>query len=161
MFTAIVVFGGTSILHVSADAAETATFAVTAQFAPSCSVTAGPLGFGGSIPTPITTPVLSTTVITAVCSASVPYAVALGAGNGPSATTTVRQMTSGANVLNYAIFEDAARTQVWGDGTGGTVVSAQTGTGAPQAITAYGSIIAGQSPAVATYVDTITVSVTF
>jgi len=144
-----------------ASAAETATFAVTAQFAPSCSVAAGALAFGASIPTPVTTPVLSTTVISAVCSTTVPYTVALGAGTGPTATPAVRQMTSGANVLNYSIFEDAARTQVWGDGTGGTVVSAQTGTGAPQSITAYGSIAAGQTPAIGTYTDTITVAVVF
>ena len=33
-------------------AAETTTFAVTAQFAPSCTVSAAPLSFGSNIPTP-------------------------------------------------------------------------------------------------------------
>jgi spore coat protein U-like protein len=152
---------GSLLVTQAAVGAETATFAVTAQFVPSCTVSAASLNFGSSIPTPVTAPVYSTSVITAVCSASVPYSVQLGAGTGPSATPALRQMTVGTNLLNYTIFEDAARTRIWGDGTAGTVVSAATGTGAAQTLTAFGSIAAGQTPGIGTYTDTITVTVLF
>lgn len=145
----------------SAVGAETTTFAVTAQFAPSCTVSAAPLNFGGSITTPVSAPVYSTSAITAVCSASLPYSVQLGAGTGPSATPALRQMTTGTQLLNYTIFEDAARTRIWGDGTAGTVVSAMTGSGAAQTLTAFGSIAAGQAPGIGVYTDTVTVTVVF
>jgi spore coat protein U-like protein len=85
----------------------------------------------------------------------------LGAGNGPAATPALRLMTAGGSVLAYKIFEDAARTRVWGDGTVGTVVSTLTGTGAPQTLTAFGVISEGQAPAVGFYTDTVTVAVVF
>jgi spore coat protein U-like protein len=145
----------------AAEAAETSTFTVSAQFSRSCTVSATPLSFGASIPTPIAAPVYSTATITALCSETVLYSVALGAGNGPSATPALRQMTAGSNVLAYRIFEDAARTRVWGDGTGGTMVSTLTGTGALQTLDAFGSISEGQAPAVGFYTDTVTVAVVF
>lgn len=149
------------LVYQAAVGAETTTFAVTVQFAPSCTVSAASLNFGSNIPTPVTAPVYSTSAITAVCSASVPYLVQLGAGTGPSATPAMRQMTTGTNLLNYTIYEDAARTRVWGDGTAGTVVSAMTGTGAAQTLTAFGTIPAGQAPGIGAYTDTVSVTVVF
>jgi spore coat protein U-like protein len=152
---------GCVLLCQAAVGAETTTFAVTAQFAPSCTVAAGSLNFGSSIPTPVTAPVYSTSAITAVCSASLSYTVQLGAGTGPSATPALRQLTTGTSFLSYTIFEDAARTRVWGDGTAGTVVSEMTGTGTAQTLTAFGSIPAGQAPGIGTYTDTVTVTIVF
>jgi hypothetical protein len=152
---------GSMLLSQAAVGAETTTFAVTAQFAPSCTVSAAPLSFGSNIPTPVTAPVYSTSAITAQCSASVPYSVLLGAGTGPTATPALRQMSAGGNLLTYTIYEDAARTRIWGDGTVGTVVSTMTGTGAPQTLTAFGSVGAGQAPGIGLYTDTVTVVVVF
>jgi spore coat protein U-like protein len=152
---------GCVLVYPAASGAETTTFAVTAQFAPSCTVSAASLNFGSNIPTPVSAPVYGTSAITAVCSASVVYSVHLNAGTGTSATPARRQMTAGGNVLSYTIFEDAARTRVWGDGTAGTVVSTMTGTGAAQTLTAFGSIAAGQTPVIGVYTDTVTVAVVF
>lgn len=49
-------------------------------------------------------------------------------------------MSEGGNLLTYTIYEDAARTRIWRDGTVGTVVSTMTGTGAPHTLTAFGSV---------------------
>ena len=57
-------------------------------------------------------------------------------------------MTSGGNLLSYNIYTDAARANVWGDGTGGTVtIASSTGTGAAQNVTVYGRVPTGQTGA--------------
>jgi spore coat protein U-like protein len=72
-----------------------------------------------------------------------------------------RKMSSGTNTVNYNMYTDVGRTKIWGDGTAGSSVNPQTGTGAAQAITVYGRIPTGQTPATGTYNDTITVTLTF
>jgi spore coat protein U-like protein len=59
------------------------------------------------------------------------------------------------------MYTDAGRTTVWGDGTTGSAINALTGTGAAQAISVFGRIPTGQSPAIGTYSDTILVTLTF
>jgi spore coat protein U-like protein len=48
------------------------------------------------------------------------YTVALGKGGANSYAP--RKMNSGANSLNYNLYTDAARTTVWGDGSGGSAL---------------------------------------
>jgi len=48
------------------------------------------------------------------------YTVALSQGN--SGSYSPRKMSSGGNTLNYNLYIDSARTSVWGDGTGGSVI---------------------------------------
>ena len=136
------------------------TFAVSATVVSTCSVGATPLFFG-NIPTPINSNVDAASTITATCSANTPYTVALSTGVGTGATFASRKMSSGANALSYTAYIDANRTTVWGDGTGRSSLSNQTGSGAAQAITVYGRVPAGQSPAIGSYTDTVTVTVTF
>ncbi len=138
----------------------TTTFSVSATVVSTCSVSATALAFG-SIPTPINVNVDGTSTITATCSANTPYTVALSTGVGTGATFASRKMSSGANTLSYTAYTDANRTTVWGDGTGSSSLSNQTGSGAAQTITVYGRVPAGQSPAIGSYTDTVTVTVTF
>ena len=51
----------------------------------------------------------------------------------------------GRQSADYNIYTDAARTNVWGDGTGGTATIANTGTGAAQNVTVYGRVPSGQT----------------
>jgi len=139
----------------------TTTFAVNATVVATCSVSAGPLNFGAAIPSPVNDNIDATGTITATCSSSVPYNVALSAGQGAAATMAVRKLTSGTNAMDYALYTDAARSSVWGDGTAGSVVNNLTGTGAAQAITVFGRIPAGQAPMAGIYSDRITVTVNF
>jgi spore coat protein U-like protein len=102
-----------------------------------------------------------------ICSAEAPstvsYVITLNMGNAGSFSP--RQMTNGANTLNYNLYTDAGRTLIWGDGTSGTntvsdaynlSVSSQTNN-----YTIYARIAASQSPAVGAYSDAISVTVEF
>jgi spore coat protein U-like protein len=98
---------------------------------------------------------------------SVNYSLALS--RGLSATyLPSRQMASGANRISYNLNIDAARLQIWGDGTGGSNIV----TGATARLTRrvpsdsvahniYGRIPAGQDVGVGAYSDTITLTVTY
>ena len=69
-----------------------------------------------------------------------------------------RQMSSGANTLNYEIYFDAAMTSVWGVGADSKAVPSGGGT---STIQMYGRIFAQQDAAVGAYSDTITVTFNF
>jgi spore coat protein U-like protein len=138
-------------------AAQTATttLGVSATVTAVCTVTATPLAFGSYTAAQLD----GTATITVTCSTGAAYTVGLDQGaNGASVTT--RQMASGANLLNYALFSDTGRTSNWGN-TAPSWVSG-TGTGLAQALTVYGRIPAGQFvPAGAGYADTVNVTVTY
>ena len=69
-----------------------------------------------------------------------------------------RQMTSGANTLNYEVYFDPAMTLVWGVGADSKAVASGGGTTTVQM---YGRIFAQQDAAVGSYSDTITVTFNF
>jgi spore coat protein U-like protein len=91
-------------------------------------------------------------------------------GGGPSFVVTLstgqsnsyasRVMKSGVNPLNYNLYTSAARTVVWGDGTGGSSAGTAPANGTT-ALSVFGQIPAGQDAAVGTYTDSITATVNF
>jgi spore coat protein U-like protein len=87
------------------------------------------------------------------------FVVSLSKGSSP--TYTPRTMLFGANTLSYNIFNQAAFTTIWGDGTGGTATRSYGGGGNVATGTGYGRIPAGQYVAAGAYTDTITVTVTY
>lgn len=93
---------------------------------------------------------------------AVNYSISLSAGNG---SVTSRYMSSGMGQLRYQLYGDAARTSVWGDGTGPTAVvtgSWLIGLFVPyQSYTIYGRIPPNQHVAPGTYTDTILVTVVY
>jgi spore coat protein U domain-containing protein, fimbrial subunit CupE1/2/3/6 len=89
-------------------------------------------------------------------------AVQITITRGSSPTWTSRQLTKGSDILQYNIFRDMARTQVWGDGTSGTSAYVGTYPGSGQvSISLYGRIPPLQDAAVGTYGDTVTVVINF
>ncbi len=136
-----------------------ATMAVSATVVASCTVTATAMAFGTYTNTALT----STATVTPTCSNTTPYNVGLDVGTATGATVTTRGMfvagTPGV-VLNYGLYSDAGFTTVWGP-TVGTNTVAGTGSGAAQAITVYGQVLAGQLVAPGAYTDTITATVTY
>jgi len=83
--------------------------------------------------------------------------VALSAGN--SGTANQRTLASGTNTLEYNLYTDAARIQIWGDViTGGGVQIARSGR---SDLSVYGRIPPGQNVASGTYTDTVTVTFVF
>ncbi|WP_206859071.1 Csu type fimbrial protein [Lysobacter changpingensis] len=133
----------------------------TAMVASDCTISGTNIDFGqqGFLQSAVT----STGVITATCTKGSAYTLALSAGSGAGATVASRLMTrsGGSDTLAYGLYRDSGRTQVWGDGTGGSGTVSNTGTGTPQTATVYATLPVQPPPRPGSYIDTITVTVTF
>lgn len=138
----------------------TTTFPVTATVLKSCSVSATPLAFGTYNPTSAT-PLDATTTLSVLCTVGTSFTVGLNAGTAAGATVTTRQMSNGANRLNYALFQQAGRTTNWGNTPGTDTPPATTAPVTPSALTVYGRVPAGQNVPAGDYTDTITVTVNY
>ncbi len=106
----------------------------------------------------------SASTISFLCTAVMPgdmVIIDITIGSAPSYTP--RQMVSGADRLNYNIYLDAARTSIWGDGTGG---SARFGPvippdGSTVNIPVFGRIPSGQDAHVGSYTDNVVVTMNY
>lgn len=97
---------------------------------------------------------------------AIPYQVDLG--KGATGSYAARRMTSGGNPITYNLFIDNSRSQVWGDGTGGTQTVTGNigldvaGTSPPVTYTVYGRIPGSQTTAVpGLYGDSVSVTLTY
>jgi spore coat protein U-like protein len=148
-------------------------FSGAAHAAADCSITAISVNFGAYDPV-ATSPDDSVGTVTVACryvsggAERVNYSVMLSNGmNGTSAAT--RRMGAGTSRLGYNVFMDPARTQTWGNGTGGTVIASGAMTVGPgvgnltQTVThsIYGRIPQLQDAVPGTYADTLQVTLTF
>ncbi|HTK29302.1 MAG TPA: spore coat U domain-containing protein [Vicinamibacterales bacterium] len=81
---------------------------------------------------------------------------------GTSATFSPRILTSATETLQYNVYMDAARTTIWGDGSGGTsfYTKLTPGNGSVN-VTAFGRITAGQDVGAGRFTDTLTVVMNF
>ena len=137
----------------------TTTMNVTATVLSSCSVSATDLAFGNY--NPISGSALDgATSISVTCTNGTSYNVGISAGGGAGATIASRKMTNGANTLNYTLYRDSGRTNVWGD-TVATDTLLGSGSGAAQPIDVYGRIPGGQAAPFGGYTDTVTITVTY
>lgn len=136
-------------------------FLVSATVVADCNITANPLAFPAV--TALANAVSATTKVSVTCVSNAPYTVALDGGTTPGASTTNRlmQLNGGTSTVSYGLYKDAAWTQVWGDGTGGTTTNAGTGTGGAQTFTVYGRVPSQPVPPPGNYSDTITATVSF
>lgn len=127
-----------------------------------CSVSASSMVAFGSF-SPLTgSTVDSTGTINVTCDALSSYTISLS--HGGSGTYSPRRMASGGNTLDYNLYRDAGRTQIWGDGTGGSsMVAGSFPLGGSRDHTVYGRIpLSTQRDAsVGSYSDSITVTVTY
>lgn len=135
------------------------TILVTAAVAQACIVVATPLVFGVYDPT-AATPTDGTATVAVTCTTGTSYTVGLSAGAGTGATTSVRKMTFGANILNYTLSQNATHATNWGNAVGTDTV-AGTATGLLTNHTVYGRIPATQTVPLGAYVDTVAVTVTY
>lgn len=138
----------------------TTTFAVTATVLKACVVTANPLAFGTYDPT-AATPLDGSTTLSVFCTVGSSFTVGLNTGTASGATVTTRRMTNGANTLGYALYQEAARTNNWGNTPGTDTPLATTAPVLPSTLTVYGRIPANQNVPAASYTDTITVTVNY
>ena len=136
---------------------QTTTFRVSATVSAVCDVTATDLSFG-AYTSNTGTPLLGTTVVKVTCTPNSSYNIGLNAGTSPGATVNTRKMVAGANILNYQLYRDASRSEIWGNTVGVDAVSG-SGTGLATDHTVFGSVPAKQVVPAGEYQDTITVSV--
>lgn len=136
------------------------TMAIGATVANNCTLTTTPVAFG-SIDVIAGAAVNGTGGLGVTCTTGAAWSAVASIGAGTGATTAVRKMTAGANVLNYALYTDTARTIVWGDGATGAALTG-TGTGALDSQIIYASVLPTQNLVPAgTYGDTVTVTITY
>ena len=95
------------------------------------------------------------------CSGNADVTITLSKGG--SATFSPRTLNSGTDTLNYNLYRDAARTTIWGDGTGSTASYTQVGlpNNTAQNLTIYARIPAAQDVRAGTYTDSVTVTIDF
>ena len=138
------------------------TLGVNATVTSNCTVTAGTLAFG-NVDVTTGAAVDGTGTLSVICTSGTPWQAAADAGVGTGATAATRKMANGTNLLDYALYTDSGRSNIWGDAAdSGTAKISGTGTGTAQSNTIYGTILANQAalPAGA-YSDTVTVTVTY
>ena len=101
----------------------------------------------------------ATGTVTVTCDPdTTPYTIALERGITGSINNRVMLSASGHDRLNYNLYIDAARSTIWGNGSGNSLVVSQS---APATVTVYGRIPPGQNVSVGTYSDTVSVTISF
>jgi spore coat protein U-like protein len=145
----------------------------TAQAAVDCTVTASGVAFGVYDPS-LGTPDDSTGSVVVTCVYTGPggvdtanYTVTFSTGTGGSYAP--RKLTAGASRLDYNLFLDAARTQVWGNASSGTTIitgSLRVGPGNGNGTRTATHVVYGRIPQLqdadtGNYTDSILVTLTF
>jgi spore coat protein U-like protein len=132
--------------------------------AATCTVTAMALSMGNVDPLRNGSSESSGTITVACIGApgeSVRYSLLLGAGGSGQFGSRRLWSAPGAGP-RYNLYIDSARTQVWGDGTGGTVLMTDVltlnGRGASRSHTVYARLAEGRDARVGTYSDSILVT---
>lgn len=134
-------------------------FTVSATVVKKCTVTASPLNFGNGVGL-LTTAVNATSTLGVQCSNGTPYNVGLDAGTNAGGNINARKMVLAGNNITYQLYQNSARSTVWGNTIGSNTV-AGTGSGNTQSLTVYGQVPAQATPPAGTYNDTVNVTVTY
>ena len=129
-----------------------------------CTITLNPLPFGMYSPGGAV-PLDAVSDITVRCVAQ-PGNYSVSIGPGLSGNQLLRTMLAGGGgFLNYNLFRDPARSQIWGDGTPPSfvVVGSRPSVGRPtfNVHPLYGRVFGGQTPNPGNYADNLLVTVLF
>jgi spore coat protein U-like protein len=90
------------------------------------------------------------------CTDTTPFDMGLDQG----LNATRRMDDGGTNFVDYELYADAARTDVWGE-TVGVDTETDVGTGSAVTYTVYGRVPVQATPAPGNYTDTVTIEVTY
>ena len=127
-----------------------------------CSLGGAAIAFGAYDPTILTPLDTAGTLIYRCAQKDHNIMITLSQGAGTSFAT--RRMVNGTDQLFYNLYRDAARTVIWGDGTGGTqafIPRNPQGNNQDLTVPIFGRIPALQNVSVGNYADTITATLTF
>ncbi|KPC49543.1 Csu type fimbrial protein [Amantichitinum ursilacus] len=140
-------------------AADTSLFRVALTLQADCSITSGVLNFGSQ--SNFTNGINQSAQLSVTCSNNAPYSIGLDAGNVNGSTINGRLLqSSSGDTVQYQLYKDASRSEVWGN-TAGTDALTGVGNGAAQMVPIYGQIGARQQPAEGAYSATVTATVSF
>jgi spore coat protein U-like protein len=133
----------------------------SAQSSSSCTISVTSIAFG-SYNVFTTTADDSTGTITFRCNAAAAN-ISIALSDGSSSTFSPRTLRNGSEVLQYNLYRNAARTTIWGDGTGGTSVytNANPPNNTNVNVTIYGRIPAQQDVSAGNYSDTVSAVINF
>lgn len=135
----------------------------TATYARDCtiSVTATGVAFGNYSFTNLTaTDATGNIQVSCRSGQGIDYEILLSTGG--SGNYASREMTSGANKLQYNLYIDAGYSVVWGDGHSGTSkISGEFRSSQARNHSVYGRLPAGQNMPAGVYTDTIIVTINF
>jgi spore coat protein U-like protein len=125
-----------------------------------CTITTVPVSFT-NYDRAMASPADATGFVRVTCDPGIPFTVRLDPGQHSGNTFTPRKMrhSTHGDDIEYNLFRDSARTEIWGDGTSSTFVQIGVGTGAESSFTVYGRIPPRQNVRVGFYGDSITVTV--
>ena len=104
----------------------------------------------------------ATGTVTVTCLPNLAYDIGIDKGQGAGATENHRLLTKqgGNQLLNYNLFQDAAHQHIYGTMIGQNTLH-QIATGSPEVITIYGEIPSNQAVGAGSYLDRVTILVTF
>jgi spore coat protein U domain-containing protein, fimbrial subunit CupE1/2/3/6 len=141
---------------------QTANLNVTASVSAVCTISTVTVAFGAYDPVVANaaTDLNGTGTLTVACTKGAAATIDLGVGNNLSGGS--RRMASGTDFLNYALFKDAARTQVWGTPlAGGTTLTYNSASKASTSITVYGKVPQAQDVTVGAYSDVVVATINY
>ena len=143
-------------------ASATANLNVSASVSAVCTISTAAVAFGAYDPvvTNAAAALNGTGTVTVACTKGA--AATIDLGNGSNLSGGSRRMTSGSDFLNYALYKDAARTQVWGTGmAGGSTLAYNAASKASTNLTVYGTVPANQDVTVGSYSDTVVATINY
>lgn len=143
-------------------ASKTANLDVTASVVANCTITTAAVAFGAYDPVGVNAAadLLASGTVTVACTKGTPATIDLG--NGGNLAAGSRRMASATDFMNYALYQDAARTQVWGTGlAGGTTMAYNAATRAAVAVTVYGTVPQAQDVTVGNYADVVVATINY
>jgi spore coat protein U domain-containing protein, fimbrial subunit CupE1/2/3/6 len=135
---------------------------VTANVVANCRLTVPPLSFGTYDPldTNSVQPADASTIVIVSCTRNTSAFVALDFGRNAVSNGDRAMSGPGSEHLEYQIYRDAARSQVWANGAD-AVRFFSHGISTPEQITVFGRILPRQEVEPGAYIDVLTATVDF
>jgi spore coat protein U-like protein len=134
------------------------TMSATATIINGCTVNALPLIF--NVPVPTNLNVDSSTTVSIACTPNIPFTIDIDTGlYGNGINRRVFNPTANA-FINYDVYKDPPRSQVWGTG-GAKNVAGNSGATGRVILPVYGRLASSTKLKAGNYRDTLTVTISF
>jgi spore coat protein U-like protein len=139
----------------------TANLGVSATVTANCSITTAAVAFGSYDPvvTHASSPLDGTGSVVVTCTKGAGTRIDLGLGGNASGST--RRMAGGGDFLTYELYQDTARTIVWGSGAAAGLAIGAAPSKAARTFTVYGRVAAAQDVRAASYGDSVVATINF